>query len=302
MRGAFSILHALFSSAYTRRHGERFGARGRRRGEGRSAVVTGGAGGLGSPTVDRLVADGYAVVVVDRSDAPAPDGVVATVDGDVNDDATVAAAIDAATAAGALSVLVNVAGGSAAGAATVDADGAPHDLGTFERTLWSNVVGTFNAARLVAAAMATTTADDDGQRGVIVNTASIAGYEGQRGQVAYATAKAAILGMTLPMARDLAPVGIRVCAVAPGPMGTPAMLRLRDRLLEDPAAGVVHPARMGHPSEFAASRRRHRRQPVPQRREHPPRRRTPTRGRCIVNPTIIARHRPHPLHPEEGAP
>ena len=112
-------------------------------------------------------------------------------------------------------------------------------------------MGTFNAARLVAAAMVRTAPDDDGQRGVIVNTASIAGYEGQRGQVAYAAAKAAILGMTLPMARDLAPIGIRVCAVAPGPMGTPAMLRLRGRLLEDPAAGVVHPARMGYPSEFA---------------------------------------------------
>ena len=218
-------------------------------------MVTGGAGGLGAPTVERLLADGYAVVVTDRRADPAspagPDGVTIVV-GDVNDDDVITAAVDAARSAGNLSVLVNVAGGSAAGAATVDAQGVPHDLGTFERTLWSNVVGTFNAARLVAAAMSSSTPDDDGQRGVIVNTASIAGYEGQRGQVAYAAAKAAILGMTLPMARDLAPVGIRVCAVAPGPMGTPAMLRLRDRLLEDPAAGVVHPARMGYPSEFAA--------------------------------------------------
>ena len=215
-------------------------------------MVTGGAGGLGAPTVERLLADGYAVVATDRRADPAgPDGVT-TVVGDVNDDDVIAAAVDAARSVGTLSVLVNVAGGSAAGAATVDAQGVPHDLGTFERTLWSNVVGTFNAARLVAAAMSSSTPDDDGQRGVIVNTASIAGYEGQRGQVAYAAAKAAILGMTLPMARDLAPVGIRVCAVAPGPMGTPAMLRLRERLLEDPAAGVVHPARMGYPSEFAA--------------------------------------------------
>ena len=219
---------------------------------GRSAVVTGGAGGLGAPTVERLLDDGYAVVVMDRrADPDGPDGVT-TVVGDVNDDDVIGLAIEAAESVGTLSVLVNVAGGSAAGAATVDAQGVPHDLGTFERTLWSNVVGTFNAARLVAAAIASTTPDHDGQRGVIVNTASIAGYEGQRGQVAYAAAKAAILGMTLPMARDLAPVGIRVCAVAPGPMGTPAMLRLRERLLEDPAAGVVHPARMGYPSEFAA--------------------------------------------------
>ncbi len=232
------------------------GSRPGRHGTGRSAVVTGGLGGLGAPTVERLRRDGFDVVVMDRQDAGAATGAtgfgsVATIVGDVNDDDVVAEAIRAAERAGELSVLVNVAGGSAAGAATVDADGEPHDRGTFERTLWSNVVGTFNVARLVAAAIARSTPDDDGQRGVIVNTASIAGYEGQRGQVAYAAAKAAILGMTLPMARDLAPVGIRVCAVAPGPMGTPAMLRLRDRLLVDPAAEVVHPPRLGRPTEFA---------------------------------------------------
>ncbi|MDQ2677752.1 MAG: SDR family NAD(P)-dependent oxidoreductase [Actinomycetota bacterium] len=221
-------------------------------GAGRSAVVTGGAGGLGAPTVARLVADGFAVVVLDRRADPDTVIGVTTVIGDVLDDDDVTAAIDAATAAGELSVLVNAAGGSGPGAATVDGDGEPHDRVAFERTISSNVAGTFNVARLVAAAMARSTPDTDGQRGVIVNTASIAGYEGQRGQVAYAAAKAAILGMTLPMARDLAPVGIRVCAVAPGPMGTPAMLRLRDRLLEDPAAGVVHPPRMGRPDEFAA--------------------------------------------------
>ena len=149
-------------------------------------------------------------------------------------------------------MLVNVAGGSAPGTPTLDDRGAPHDRRPFERTLTSNTVGTFNASRLVAAAMARHDADEDGQRGVIVNTASVAGFEGQRGQLAYAAAKAAILGMTLPMARDLASVGIRVCAIAPGPMGTPAMLRLRDQLLEDPAADVVNPARLGRPEEFAA--------------------------------------------------
>jgi len=220
----------------------------------RSAIVTGGAGGLGAPTVDRLLADGYAVVAFDRRHPEGAAGCpgLRRVEGDVTDDDAVEAAVDAAVELGELRVLVNVAGGSAPGTPTVGADGEPHDRRTFERTLTSNAVGTFNACRLVAAAMAEQPAEDDGQRGVIVNTASVAGVEGQRGQLAYAAAKAAILGMTLPMARDLASVGIRVCAIAPGPMGTPAMLRLRDQLLEDPAADVVNPARMGRPEEFAA--------------------------------------------------
>ena len=220
----------------------------------RSAIVTGANGGLGAPVVDRLVAQGFAVVAMDRraATAPHPSDRVLAVQGDVTDDDAVHAAIAAAVGLGALSALVNVAGGSPRGSATVDADGVAHDAETFTRTLSSNVTGTFNAVRLVAAAMAATSPDADGQRGAIVNTASVAGYEGQRGQVAYAAAKAAILGMTLPLARDLAAMGIRVCAIAPGPMGTPAMLRLRERLLEDPAAEVVNPARMGRPEEFAA--------------------------------------------------
>jgi NAD(P)-dependent dehydrogenase (short-subunit alcohol dehydrogenase family) len=133
----------------------------------------------------------------------------------------------------------------------VTSDGSPHDKASFIETMQMNAVGTFNTARLVAAAMGANEPDGDGQRGVIVNTASIAGYEGQRGQVAYAAAKAAILGMTLPMARDLAPMGIRVCAIAPGPMGTPVMRRLMGRLDVDPAEGIVFPRRMGEPEEFA---------------------------------------------------
>ena len=263
-RATFSFLHVTFSSAYTpgMATDADFDITGQRsaQGAGRSAIVTGGAGGLGSPTVDELVARGYAVVAMDRVARPVAedqdldqahsDRIVSVV-GDVADDEAVHAAIEAATALGDLAVLVNAAGGSGAGAATVDAEGTPHDRTAFERTIASNVVGTFNAVRIVAAAMAKSPTDADGLRGVVVNTASIAGYEGQRGQVAYAAAKAAILGMTLPMARDLAPLGIRVCAIAPGPMGTPAMLRLRDRLLEDPAADVVNPPRMGRPEEFA---------------------------------------------------
>jgi NAD(P)-dependent dehydrogenase (short-subunit alcohol dehydrogenase family) len=116
-----------------------------------------------------------------------------------------------------------------------------------------NAVGSFNVARLVAAAMAGNAPDADGTRGVVIHTSSIAAFEGQRGQVAYAAAKAAIAGMTLPMARDLTPLGIRVCSIAPGPMATPQMLRVLPRLDEDPAADVVFPPRMGDPDEYAAT-------------------------------------------------
>ena len=135
----------------------------------------------------------------------------------MTDDDDVGAAIDAARSLGPLSVLVNVAGGGSAAAARSARDGTPHDKESFVATMEMNAVGTFNVTRLVAAAMGANEPDDDGQRGVVVNTASIAGMEGKSGQVAYSAAKAAILGMTLPMARDLAPMGIRVCAIAPGP-------------------------------------------------------------------------------------
>jgi NAD(P)-dependent dehydrogenase (short-subunit alcohol dehydrogenase family) len=114
-----------------------------------------------------------------------------------------------------------------------------------------NAIGTFNVTRLAAAAMAGNEPDEDGQRGVVVNTASIAGIEGQTGQLAYASAKAAILGMTLPMARDLAPSGIRVCAIAPGTMGTPVMLGVRDEVKNQLVQSIVFPKRMGKPDEFA---------------------------------------------------
>jgi len=114
-----------------------------------------------------------------------------------------------------------------------------------------NAFGTFNVSRLVAAAMGANEPDDDGQRGVVVNTASIAGIEGQAGQLAYGAAKAAILGMTLPMARDLAPVGIRVCGIAPGTMGTPIMLSVPQEMHDRLVASIQFPKRMGKPSEFA---------------------------------------------------
>src|SRR3954449_8790868 len=225
--------------------------------EGRSAVVTGGAGGLGGATVRHLVELGMGVAIFDRDGERAETLAKELGDraraaaGDVNDDADVSAALATAARLGTFSLVVNVAGGATGGGRTVGRDGTPHDKGVFETTMAMNAFGTFNVSRLAAGAMAENEPDDDGQRGVIVNTASIAGIEGQTGQLAYASAKGAILGMTLPMARDLAPLGIRVCAIAPGTMGTPLMMSVGDELKETLTASIVFPKRMGKPEEFA---------------------------------------------------
>jgi NAD(P)-dependent dehydrogenase (short-subunit alcohol dehydrogenase family) len=223
---------------------------------GRVAVVTGGGGGLGSATARHLAAQGMRVVVFDREAAPAEavakelgDHAVAVV-GDTTDDEAVTAAIDAARSLGTLSLLVNVAGGGVPGGRTVRKDGTPHAQRAFVVTMEMNAFGTFNVTRLVAAAMAGNEPDEHGQRGVIVNTGSIAGLEGQSGQVAYAAAKAAVLGMTLPLARDLAAVGVRVCGIAPGTMGTPLMLSTSDKLKDQLVASIQFPKRLGHPEEF----------------------------------------------------
>jgi 3-hydroxyacyl-CoA dehydrogenase / 3-hydroxy-2-methylbutyryl-CoA dehydrogenase len=225
--------------------------------EGRSAIVTGGAGGLGGATVRHLARLGVGVAIFDRDEASAAaladelGAVAVAVSGDVNDDDDVLAAIAAARSVGTLSIVVNVAGGGTAASRTVGRGGVPHDKQAFVDTMAMNAFGTFNVTRLAAAAMSTQAPDGDGQRGVVVNTASIAGYEGQTGQLSYAAAKAAILGMTLPMARDMAPLGIRVCAIAPGTMGTPLMLSAPDALKETLVSGIVYPKRMGRPEEFA---------------------------------------------------
>jgi NAD(P)-dependent dehydrogenase (short-subunit alcohol dehydrogenase family) len=225
--------------------------------EGRSAIVTGGAGGLGAATVRHLVEIGMCTVVFDRDGGRAEElaaelgDSARAVPGDVNDDDAVGAAIAAATSLGDLALVVNVAGGGVGGGRTVGRDGTPHDKGSFVVTMEMNAIGTFNVTRLAAAAMAAIDPDDDGQRGVVVNTASIAGLEGQTGQVAYAAAKAAILGMTLPLARDLAPIGVRVCAIAPGTMGTPIMLSVPEAMRDHLVESIVFPKRMGQPEEFA---------------------------------------------------
>ena len=225
---------------------------------GRSAIVTGGAGGLGGATVRHLVGLGVGVAVFDRDGERAQslaselgEGAIA-VGGDVNDDGDVAEAIGAAQSLGTLSIVVNVAGGGVGRPArTVGRGGNPHDMQVFIDTIAKNTFGTFNVTRLAAAAMATNQPDGDGQRGVIVNTGSVAAYDGQVGQVPYAAAKAAILGMTLPLARDLAALGLRVCGIAPGTMGTDLMLHASPAILDPLLATIVFPQRVGRPAEFA---------------------------------------------------
>ena len=224
--------------------------------EGRSAVVTGGAGGLGAATVRHLASQGVGVVIFDRNlDAAKAladelGDRAAAAGGDVTDDGDVAAALDAASALGPLSIVVNVAGGATGGGRIIDRTGAPHDKGVFTSTMDMNAVGTFNVTRLAAGVRAGNEPTDDGERGVVVNTASIAGLEGQTGQIAYAAAKAAILGMTLPLARDLAPSGIRVCAIAPGTMGTPIMMSVPEEMQANLVSSIMFPKRMGRPEEF----------------------------------------------------
>jgi NAD(P)-dependent dehydrogenase (short-subunit alcohol dehydrogenase family) len=224
---------------------------------GRSALVTGGAGGLGGPTARHLAGLGLGVAIFDRDGDRAAalakeigDRAVA-VGGDVNEDDDVAAAIEAARSVGTFSLVVNVAGGATGGGRTLGRDGTPHDKAVFVDTMAMNAFGTFNVTRLAAAAIADNEPDEHGQRGVVVNTSSLAGIEGQTGQLAYAAAKGAILGMTLPLARDLSVVGIRVCTIAPGTMGTPVMLGVPDKLKEQLTSSIVFPKRMGRPEEFA---------------------------------------------------
>ncbi len=221
----------------------------------RSAIVTGGAGGLGAATVRRLTALGMQVVVFDRA-LDAGEQLVKelgsgrAVGGDINDDADVTAAIDAASDLAPLAVVVNVAGGGMGGR-TLSRDNVPMAMDAFRSTIELNTLGTFNVTRLCVARIAANEPDELGQRGVVVNTASIAGYEGQTGQVAYGASKAAILGMSLPLARDLAPVGIRVCAIAPGTMGTPLMQSAPEELKAKLVENIIFPRRMGEPDEFA---------------------------------------------------
>lgn len=228
---------------------------------GSVALVTGGASGLGEATARHLHAGGATVVVFDR-DEPRGEALAtelgdrfAFVGGDAMSESDAAAACSAANEFGPLRVLVACAGGVTHSERTLRRDGTPHDLAFFQQTVDLNLVGTFNSVRLAAATMAATEppeGDPDGERGVIVTTASVAGYEGQIGQVAYAAAKAGIIGMTIVLARDLAASAIRVNCVAPGVIGTRAWDGAPAGVREGLEAKVPFPRRLGHPEEFAA--------------------------------------------------
>ena len=222
-----------------------------------AAVVSGGASGLGEATVRALAARGAAVTVLDLQEdkgeklAAELGGHTTFVRTDVTDADSVQAAIEEATGKDRpLRIAVNCAGIGWA-QRTVGRGNVPHDLDPFVRTVMVNLVGTFNVLRLAAAAMAATEPADDGERGVVVNTASIAAYDGQIGQVAYAASKGGIVGMTLPAARDLSSVGVRVCTIAPGLVDTPLLGSLPEEARQALAAGIPFPKRLGRPEDFA---------------------------------------------------
>ncbi len=222
--------------------------------EGISAIVTGGASGLGAATAKRIARDGAHVLVVDLNDQQG-ESVAAEVNGgyihaDVTDTEQVQAAVDAAMEMGPLRALVNCAGIGPPGR-TVDRDGNPHDLGHFETVLRINLTGTFNCIRIAAAAMSHVDVTENGDRGAIVNTASVAAYDGQIGQAAYSASKGGIVGMTLPVARDLAALQIRVNTIAPGIIDTPLLAGLPEQARESLGQQVLHPKRLGRPDEFA---------------------------------------------------
>lgn len=216
-------------------------------------IVSGGASGLGAATARMLAQAGGKVVLADvqedggRALAAELDGVFVRCD--VTSEADAQAVVAAATALGPLRGLVNCAG-IAPAAKTVGKEGA-HALALFQRVVAINLVGTFNMARLAAEAMGKTAPLDNGERGVIINTASVAAYDGQMGQAAYASSKAAVAGLTLPMARDLARSGIRVMAIAPGIFETPMMLGMPQEVRDALGAMVPFPPRLGKPDEYA---------------------------------------------------
>lgn len=223
---------------------------------GSMALVTGGASGLGEATVRQLVGKGGRVVIVDlnvdRGKKLAGElGDAATfVRVDVSNAEEVQAAVDQATSMGTLRAAINCAGIGMA-MRTIGKDGTPHDLGVFQKIIAVNLFGTFNVLRLAASAMSKNE-PDDGERGVVVNTASVAAFDGQIGQVAYSASKGGIVGMTLPAARDLSKAQIRVMTIAPGTFDTPLLGMLPENSRAALAATIPHPSRLGRPQEFGA--------------------------------------------------
>lgn len=221
-----------------------------------SIIVTGGASGLGAATARRVAAAGAKVVVADLN-KELGEGVASDIGGafvptDVTSADDVAAAVEVASEMGPLRGLVNCAGIGTVGR-TLNRDGTPHDLDYFAKVIAINLTGTFNCIRLAAAAMAVTDpVDEQGSRGAIVNTASVAAYDGQIGQAGYSASKGGIVGMTLPIARDLSSVGIRVNTIAPGIIDTALLAGLPEPAKESLGQQVLFPKRLGQPKEYAA--------------------------------------------------
>jgi NAD(P)-dependent dehydrogenase (short-subunit alcohol dehydrogenase family) len=218
-------------------------------------LVTGAASGLGAASAVHFALRGARVVLVDRdaSGLSASAGELGgiAIPADVTDAAAVQAAVEQTVALfGGLHIVVHCAG-IVAGARTLGKDGAPHDLDLFARIVHVNLIGTFNVVRLAAAAMRANTPNDAGERGVIITTASVAAFDGQIGQAAYAASKAGVAGMTLPIARDLARDGVRVVTIAPGVFDTGMMANMPEAVRASLEALVPFPPRLGKPEEYA---------------------------------------------------
>lgn len=216
-------------------------------------IVTGGASGLGAGTARMLVANGARVVLADVQDeagnAFAKEIGQRYVHCDVTQEADAKAAVAAALELGNLFGLINCAG-IAPAAKTVGKNGA-HALDLFQKVISINLIGTFNMIRVASEAMSKNTPESTGERGVLINTASVAAYDGQIGQAAYSASKGGVVGMTLPIARDLAPLGIRCVTIAPGIFGTPMMFGMPQNVQDALAASIPFPSRLGRPEDYA---------------------------------------------------
>ncbi|MCF0053929.1 3-hydroxyacyl-CoA dehydrogenase [Dyadobacter sp. LJ53] len=225
-----------------------------------TALITGGASGLGEATARLFIESGANVLVLDLNEAAGlalqsefPER-IKFLKTDVSSESDVQNAVDFALEAfGFINIVVNCAGIAPARKIVGKADGiyGPHSFALFEKTIKTNLIGTFNVMRLAAFAMERNPPNDEGERGVIINTASVAAYDGQMGQVAYAASKGGIVSMTLPVARDLAKSGIRVMAIAPGLFETPLLLSLPEEARISLAQQIPFPSRLGRPSEYA---------------------------------------------------
>ncbi len=222
---------------------------------GASAIVTGGASGIGEATARRLAAEGANVLILDRNEERG-DQVASEIGGgflmaDVTDEEHVRAGTEAAAAMGPLRACIHCAGIGWA-ERTINRTGTPHNLDTFRKVVDVNLVGTFNVIRLVASAMNANEPLADGERGVIVNTASVAAFDGQIGQAAYAASKGGVVSLTLTAARDLSAAGIRVCTIAPGLVDTPLLGTLPEPARQELAQSVLFPKRLGRPDDYAS--------------------------------------------------